>query len=84
MQPVGNVWEWCYEWFDPRIYGRGVVTNPRADHPTRHVNRGLWHLERHTVGNLSVVTLGPLSVLPCVLMIASLRVCAGLLVDGRV
>jgi formylglycine-generating enzyme len=29
----GNVWEWCFDWFDPRAYARSPVRNPAG--PTR-------------------------------------------------
>jgi formylglycine-generating enzyme len=27
-QPVGNVWEWCQDWFDPRYYPRSPDISP--------------------------------------------------------
>lgn len=27
-QPVGNVWEWCQDWFDPNYYGRAPESSP--------------------------------------------------------
>ena len=25
---TGNVWEWCWDWFDPTFYARSTVENP--------------------------------------------------------
>lgn len=29
-QPVGNVWEWCSDWFDPDYYGSSPERDPRG------------------------------------------------------
>lgn len=29
-QPVGNVWEWCSDWFDPRYYAQSPDLDPRG------------------------------------------------------
>ncbi|MGZ0711917.1 formylglycine-generating enzyme family protein (plasmid) [Coraliomargarita sp. W4R53] len=32
-QPIGNVWEWCSDWFDPTYYAASPTENPAG--PTR-------------------------------------------------
>ncbi|WP_345187159.1 formylglycine-generating enzyme family protein [Microbacterium panaciterrae] len=40
-QPVGNVWEWCADWFDPRAYEHAAVVDPRGpSHGTARLLRG--------------------------------------------
>lgn len=47
-QPVGNVWEWCQDWFDPDYYIASPLRDPRGpNNGTARVMRGgsyLCHL----------------------------------------
>lgn len=40
-QPVGNVWEWCADWFDPGYYARSTDADPSGpDRGTSRILRG--------------------------------------------